>query len=326
MSGPVPAVLRFLVACGLAALLALPAAVPAAPLLAAPAPAELSALLRHPDESRLVAERLDVTHWLDLTESVEPDHVPVPAAATGIGPGSKLLITQPDGSFLCTANYVWTSGGATYLGSAGHCFLPAAATATHGPGADYNPALTSVRVCVAGCYFGGELGFVFTGTMVNLGPVAYARQVDGGVRVGNDFGVVQIPSALLGQVRPSMPVWGGPVGVDTVFLLQDLCHYGQGVIYAETFATMGRTGFGLADFGDGSYGAILAGGGGDSGSPVEACDFDNLGIHGYGAVGIHTHGVGGGGVSLPLKYGTTIAKAITLAQQAGLNLALVNGV
>ena len=61
-----------------------------------------------------------------------------------------------------------------YLGTAGHCFLPDNATATHGPSADFNAAGVKVSVCVAGCAFGGKLSRYneLTGTYAALGAVA----------------------------------------------------------------------------------------------------------------------------------------------------------
>ena len=63
---------------------------------------------------------LDVTGWKLATPAA-----PTPTAANGIGPGDYLLITRPDGLFICTANFVWAdTAGNRYLGAAGHCFLP----------------------------------------------------------------------------------------------------------------------------------------------------------------------------------------------------------
>src|SRR5688572_24329203 len=93
-----------------------------------------------------------------LTEAQRDGIPPLPADAVGIGPGSPLLVTIPnEGTFICTANYLFTSGGRTYLGAAGHCFLPESKKATHGSGADYNPSGVVTEVCVDFCVFGGQL-------------------------------------------------------------------------------------------------------------------------------------------------------------------------
>src|SRR5256712_12645982 len=107
-----------------------------------------------------VRARLDVTGWVDATTTV-PLALVTPAMAQNIGPGSHLLIEIPGaGTFGCTANFVWASGGTRYLGAAGHCFLPEGTTATHGPGTDYDASGVQVSVCVSNCSFGGETGFV----------------------------------------------------------------------------------------------------------------------------------------------------------------------
>src|SRR5206468_1688336 len=105
-----------------------------------------------------------------------------PNAADGIGPGSYLLIDQTSGdpvdngpaTFICTANFVWNGpNSATYLGAAGHCFLP---EGFDGYVKNPDPYVTRVRVCVKDCIFGGQLGAVYRGDFVDLGPVVYARQ------------------------------------------------------------------------------------------------------------------------------------------------------
>jgi hypothetical protein len=242
--------------------------------------------------------------------------------ATGIGPGSHLIIFRPDGEFACTANFVWKSGTTQYLGAAGHCFLAPNQTATHGPGTHANVSKVRVSVCVSGCYFGGQTGFIVTGTLVPLGAVAYARQTQNGQDIGNDFGLVTIPASLASQVRRSLPVWGGPTQrAATDAIGSVLCHYGYGVAAGETFPTQARTGIGMGATSDAWY-ADLAAAPGDSGSAVETCaPSSTSGLHGVGAVGILTHLTVGSSVTA----GTTVAKAITMAKQAGLTLSLLTG-
>lgn len=270
--------------------------------------------------------RLDLSDYEDLTvpydEGVQM-HLPTPAAAVNIGPGSHLLIDMDGGTFGCTANFIWTGAGKTYLGAAGHCFLPAGKTATHGAGADYNPSGTSVKVCVASCNFGGESGFIITGQLVTLGPVAYARQTQAGQDIGNDFGIVEIPSSQAARVRPSMPVWGGPTSVETLSLGEVACHYGNGVGVGEVFPTMARAGVGMNGGNGISFAINSAAAPGDSGSAVNVCAQEGTsGVHGRGAVGILTHL----GVSTGVVLGTTISQAKTMATQAGLTINVMTGV
>ena len=263
---------------------------------------------------------------------VAPASLSAPAPATGIGPGSHLLITrksEPNTVYGCTANFVWSSGGTEYLGAAGHCFLPASASATsnaNGPGDKYNPSGDeTVQVCISGCDFGGQVGFVITGTVVTLGPVAYARQNNGDPvngQLGNDFGIVTIPSSHSSEVRPTLPVWGGPTtATGSAVAGTLLCHYGNGVAAGETYPTMARTGVGISDDGSAWY-ADLAATPGDSGSAVETCTPGVNGLNGVGAVGILTHLT----LGTTVTAGTTVSKAMSMtSNDTGIGLTLVTG-
>lgn len=252
--------------------------------------------------------RLDVTGW---SRQAGPA-LPGPSAGDGVGPGSYLLIDHVDGnSYICTANFVWRSGTATYLGSAGHCFLPADVEAA--PTNDPDRYVTRVQVCVSGCAFGGQLGAVLQGTMQDLGPVAYARQERGKVAVGHDFGLVTVPAGM--PVRPAVPVWGGPTGVAPIGVRQPVCVYGNAMGLGEVFATKARFGLGSSTH-DGAWYANLPAFQGDSGSALVNCP----GLSGTTAVGILTHlATDGTGV----VAGTTVAQAVAMAAEAGLDISVV---
>ena len=307
------------------ALLALAACAetPVTPTAAAPAHGTRAQLLS--GDVQLTTPKLNVTDWTDSRTLVAMDLV-TPQAATGIGPGSALLITIPnEGTFGCTANFVWADGATRYLGAAGHCFVPAALSATHGPSADYDASGVVVDVCVSGCE-GNFQTSELTGTWVRLGPVAYARQASPtGEAVGHDFGVVELPAAVASQVRTSLPVWGGPTGVHTLALGQTGCHYGHGLVFGEVFPTKGRIGVG--GFSDAlSWGGDFAAGPGDSGSAMVECGLTGLTLGGRGAVGILTHlGVSADPATGEHGFvlGTTVARAIEMAGEAGLELGLV---
>jgi hypothetical protein len=275
--------------------------------------------------------RIDVTGFDDQTTTLEG---PLALeAAERIGPGSALIITIPDeGRFGCTANFVWAGGKKLYLGAAGHCFLPAALKATHGPGADYDPSGVEVRVCVNNCDANFR-SMTLVGELVLLGRVAYARQTDatGEEQVGHDFGVVEIPADLAPSVRRSMPVFGGPTGVDTLEFGEFGCHFGHGLVVGETFPTKARVGVGGGsdkEFWMGDF----AGAFGDSGSAMVSCDLAVAGFQGRGAVGVLTHlGLSVCPCDVKFKqmkfkaqhgviFGTTVAQAIQMAREAGLSL------
>jgi hypothetical protein len=264
---------------------------------------------------------LDLTGHEDRTVPVAPAEFTGPTQATGIGPGSHLLIEgiegDEDSTFACTANFVWESGGRQYLGAAGHCFLPLDKDTSHGTGDQASVSGVRVRVCVADCSFGGQLGFVIEGQTVDLGGVAYARQSLGDEDVGNDFGLVEIPASAEHLIRPWMPVFGGPTTSGALDAGDLVCHYGNGVVVGETWPTMGRVGAGVASFEDeGWWWAELAITFGDSGSAVQVCEPGPSGPEGVTAAGILTH-LGAG------AFGTTMNRAVEMAREAGLSISLV---
>ncbi|MGH7475308.1 MAG: hypothetical protein ACRELD_03390 [Longimicrobiales bacterium] len=279
------------------------------------------------DGEEVEAQRplLDVTDWDDARELIDLE-VLTPEAASDIGTGSAIVITIPDeGRFGCTANFIWEARGRFYLGSAGHCFLPGSATATHGAGADYDASGVVVEVCVEDCE-GNFRTNLLVGRWVRLAGVAYARQQnEAGSGVGHDFGVVEVPKKIAEVIRPAMPVWGGPTGEDDLLLGEHGCHYGHGLIVGETFLTKARTGLGGV-WTDEWWAGDFAGSPGDSGSGMVQCEPVVATFEGRGAIGVLTHlGVGfdtsTGGTGLIL--GTTLPRAIEMAREANLKLSLL---
>jgi hypothetical protein len=267
--------------------------------------------------------RIDLTQMTRATRVI-PLQLVTPAMAQNIGPGSHLIIDIPGaGTFGCSANFVWAAGSVRFLGAAGHCFIPEGTSATHGPGADYDASAVQVSVCVSNCSFGGQTGFILTGDLVVLGKVAYARQTAADGDIGNDFGIVAIPPSLASLIRPSEPVFGGPTTIAQVQLGQPVCHYGNGVIVGETFATMGRVGVGGGANAKYWSGDLIAAPG-DSGSAVLTCAAGATGFDGVGAAGVLTHlGFEAGVNQHGFVFGTTTTRAIEMALEAGLSLAVV---
>lgn len=285
--------------------------------------------------TELTRPRIDLTGVPDASTTI-PIHLVTPEAASNIGTGSALIITIPDeGTFGCTANFVWQARGRRYLGAAGHCFLPADLKATHGPAADYDPSGVVVEVCVENCEGNFDTNLLL-GTWVRLGEVAYARQADptGAEQVGHDFGIVEIPREIRDLIRLTMPVWGGPTGVQSLEPGSFGCHYGHGLVAGEVFLTKARTGVGGG--GDENFWmGDFAGTFGDSGSGMVGCESDVLGLHGTGAVGVLTHlgasvcpcevneEEGTFTAQQGVVFGTTVARAIEMAEEAKLHLSLV---
>ncbi len=268
--------------------------------------------------------RAEVSSVTDITaaQAMSDGIPPLPEDAVGIGPGSPLLQNIGGSWYICSANFVFQSGAKYYLGSAGHCFLGEGKTASHGAGADYNLNQVTVEVCVDWCYFGGQLqGFL--GDMVTLGSPTYARQTGSGGDIGNDFGVVEIPSQYHHLIRPEMPMWNGPTGADgNEGTGRTVVHYGNGIEAGTFMTSKGRAGTSLNDGSAASWQALVSIAGGDSGSAI---NHGTLGgsdvLEGGAALGVVTHGLIVPGV--PLGWGTSIERALAMGKEAGLNLELV---
>jgi hypothetical protein len=117
----------------------------------------------------------------------------------------------------CTANFVYTdTAGTTYVGYAAHCAGLGEATDTDGCTSDSLPLGTKVDFVE-----GGSL--VSEGTRVGGGTLVYSSwltmqqrgEKDADTCAYNDLALVKVDAADAGKVNPSIPFWGGPVGINT---------------------------------------------------------------------------------------------------------------
>jgi hypothetical protein len=136
-----------------------------------------------------------------------------PADSAQIHPGVQMYT---DGA-QCTANFVYTDGaGNTYVGYAAHCAGTGAATDTNGCDAGSLPLGTKVDFVE-----GGSL--VTSGETVGSGTLAYSSwltmqqrgETDANACDYNDLALVKVDAADVSKVNPSIPFWGGPVGINT---------------------------------------------------------------------------------------------------------------
>ena len=136
-----------------------------------------------------------------------------PADSADIHPGVMMYTEGAQ----CTANFVYTDGaGSTYVGYAAHCAGTGAATDTNGCDAESLPLGTKVDFVE-----GGSL--LSEGTTVGTGALAYsswltmqqAGETDENACAYNDLALVKVDAADASLVNPSVPFWGGPVGIDT---------------------------------------------------------------------------------------------------------------
>ncbi|WP_109508471.1 hypothetical protein [Nocardioides speluncae] len=136
-----------------------------------------------------------------------------PADTAQIHPGVQMYT---DGA-QCTGNFVFTDGaGATYVGYAAHCAGTGAATDTNGCEAESLALGTAVTFNE-----GGSL--ISEGTVVGRGTLAYSSwdtmhkrgETDPDTCAYNDFALVKVAAGDVAKVNPSVPFWGGPVGINT---------------------------------------------------------------------------------------------------------------
>jgi hypothetical protein len=136
-----------------------------------------------------------------------------PAASAKIHPGVQMYTEGAQ----CTANFVFSDGtGATYVGYAAHCAGLGEATDTNGCTAPSLPLGTRVEFVE-----GGSL--VTSGTTVGQGTLAYSSwltmqqrgETDENTCAYNDLALVKVDAADVAKVNPSIPFWGGPVGINT---------------------------------------------------------------------------------------------------------------
>ncbi len=124
-----------------------------------------------------------------------------PADQATIHPGVQ---TFTDGG-QCTANFIFTGGGNTYIGQAAHCSGTGAATDTNGCDAGTLPLGTPVEI--DGASRPGTLAYSSWIAMQQRG------ETNADACEYNDFALVKIDPADVDKVNPSVPGFGGPVGL-----------------------------------------------------------------------------------------------------------------
>ncbi len=133
-----------------------------------------------------------------------PAQAYAPAATATVHPGVQ---THTDGS-QCTSNFVFTGAdGSTYLGQAAHCSGTGTATETNGCTAKSLPIGTPVTI--DGASKPGTLAYNSWLTMQARG------EQDPDTCAYNDLALVRLDPADVDKTNPSVPFWGGPVGLNT---------------------------------------------------------------------------------------------------------------
>jgi hypothetical protein len=176
-----------------------------------------------------------------------PAHAWAPADSATITPG---VMMYTDGA-QCTANFVFTdSASNVYVGYAAHCAGLGAATDTNGCAAKSLPLGTAVTF--------NEGGSLLTeGTVLGKGKLAYSSWLtmqkqgtkDEDTCAYNDFALVKVDAADAGKVNPSVPIFGGPTGIDTDGTVagDKVYSYGNSSVRADVDLLSPKIGFSLGD-------------------------------------------------------------------------------
>lgn len=137
-----------------------------------------------------------------------------PADRATVRPGAQVASETGE----CTANFVFTSGTDVFLGSAAHC--TAEGTSPDGCANESLPLGTPVEV--EGAAFPATLAYSSWVTMQDIG------ETDDDACGYNDFALLRLDPRDHDRVNPTVPEWGGPLGLsagarpgDTVYF------YGQ---------------------------------------------------------------------------------------------------
>jgi hypothetical protein len=204
-----------------------------------------------------------------------------PAASAAIHPG-VMMYTQ---GAQCTANFVFSDGAADVLvGYAAHCAGTGAATDTNGCTATSLPLSTPVTF--------NEGGSLLTeGTVVGTGRLVYSSWLDMQARgeadadscAYNDLALVKVDGPYAGSVNPSIPFWGGPVGINTTGTAagDKLYTYGNSSLRGGVSVLSPHVGVSLGDDGNGWTHALYSVGPGipgDSGSAFLDASGDAVGV------------------------------------------------
>ena len=185
-----------------------------------------------------------------------------PAAVATVTPGVQTVT----GGVQCTANFVFTDrNGTVYLGQSAHCAGTGGATETDGCIAGTLPLGTRVEVD----------GATRPGTLAYSSWVAMqaVKEKDANACAYNDFALIRLDPSDVGRTNPSVPVFGGPVGLDTdgTSVGEQVVSYGNSSLRLGLEDTSPKRGISLGDtFGGWTHTVYTASPGipGDSGSGV----------------------------------------------------------
>lgn len=179
-----------------------------------------------------------ITVWAAAPATSDPAWAP--AATAGIHPGVQTVTAGGQ----CTANFVFFDASNVYIGQAAHCSSTSGATSTNGCIAGSLPLGTPVEI--QGASQPGVMVYNSWLTMQALG------ETDANTCAYNDFALVRIAAADLGNVNPSIPFWGGPTGTGpAVAATQRVYSYGNSSLRVGITQLSPKTGLSVGVAGGG---------------------------------------------------------------------------
>ncbi|MDQ4068369.1 MAG: serine protease, partial [Actinomycetota bacterium] len=202
-----------------------------------------------------------------------------PASSATVHPGVQ---TYTEGG-QCTANFVFYDAANVYIGQAAHCSGTGGSTETDGCEAGSHPLGTPVTV--RGASRPGTMVYNSWLTMQAL------NEEDPDACQYNDFALVRLDPADAGRVNPSIPHWGGPVGLNTTGtrLFEDVYSYGNSSLRLGLTVLSPKKGISMGDEGGGwthLVNTFTPGVPGDSGSAFLDSRGRALGVLSTLAVGV----------------------------------------
>ncbi|MEX2291332.1 MAG: trypsin-like peptidase domain-containing protein [Mycobacteriales bacterium] len=198
-----------------------------------------------------------------------------PASAAHTGPTIHPGVQTYTAGAQCTANFVFTDRTDTYIGQAAHCSGTGGSTETNGCRAKSLPLGTKVTVD----------GATRPATMVyNSWLTMRARgEKDANACAYNDFALLRLDRADARRVSPSIPVLGGPTGINTAGTRfgASVYSYGNSSLRFGISRLSPKEGLSLGTSGGGWMHAVYTatpGIPGDSGSPFVDAQGRALGV------------------------------------------------
>jgi hypothetical protein len=206
-----------------------------------------------------------------VTSAATPGDAYASSSGGSIHPGIEM--TSPQGQ--CTANFIFTADHKVLIGQAAHCTGKGSDSETNGCRARSAPLGTLVKI--RGASQRGKLVYSSWLTMQKRGD----KNKD--LCAYNDFALVEIDSADVDKVDPTVPVFGGPTGLRSGSLANgaSVYSYQNSSLRQGLTQTSAKNGISLGDSGGGrehQVATLTPGVPGDSGSGFMDADGRAFGV------------------------------------------------